>query len=230
MTTAQTKPPPSTPGADSRSVSLSETIQALVRATIDAVAQASRMSTTAIGDGVEGPGRALARRVTTGAVSQPRPVATRALLATALAEQRQGPAVGGTTAAALAAKLARRIGPLRFVARRTPMFVVIAVVPALHASVAKGADELGLVASHLVLRARAAGVVPDPERIRRVTVQLLTGAAVDPVSEARHAPLAVAWLQRAARAAVPFASGVATADPDALAAAASAVEPSLLGD
>lgn len=228
MKTTQTNPPPSPPGGDSRSVS--ETIQALVRATIDALAQAGRMSTTAVGDAVEGPGRALARRVTTGAVSQPRSVATRALLTTALAEQRQGPAVGGATAAALAARLARRIGPLRFVARRTPMFLVIAVVPALHASVAKGADELGLVASHLVLRTRAAGVVPDPERIRRVTVQLLTGATVDPTTEVRHAPLAVAWLQRAARAAMPFASGVATVAPDALAAAASAVEASLLGD
>ena len=83
-------------------------------------------------------------------------------------------------------------------------------MPALVASVARGADELGLVASHLVLRARAKGIEPDPERVRRVAVQIASRRAVDPDQEPKHGPLVVSWLRRAFRAALPFTAGVAT--------------------
>jgi hypothetical protein len=38
----------------------------------------------------------------------------------------------------------------------------------------------------------------------------------------------VAWLRRAFRAALPFTAGVATSDPEGLAAAAADVDPTLL--
>jgi hypothetical protein len=108
------------------------------------------------------------------------------------------------------------------------MWLFATAVPALLASVSRGADELGLVASNLVLRARAKGIEPDPERLRRVAVQIASRRPVDPEQEPRHGPLVVAWLRRAFRAALPFTSGVATSDPDGLAAAAADVDPTQL--
>jgi hypothetical protein len=52
---------------------------------------------------------------------------------------------------------------------------------------------------------------------------------IDPDTEPSHGGLAVAWLRRAARAALPFTAGVATADPEGIAAAAEAVDPTTLG-
>jgi hypothetical protein len=179
-------------------------------------------------DAVESAARSLARRVVNSAIAAPRLVDERKALARTLAERPNTPRLGGATAAALAARFASRLGPLRFLARRTPMWLVAAAVPALIASVNRGADELGLVASHLVLRARDANLEPDAERLRRVAVQLLTRTQVDPEREPRHGPLAVMWLRRAFRAALPFTAGVATADPTGLADAAAAVDPTLL--
>lgn len=231
MTTPmETAPPPegtkpSDPGSDG---GIAAAVMDLVRAGITTVGKAGSLSFSAAGDIMEGPARALAGRITTGAVNQPRPVAEPAALTAALSDQPRTPQLGGATGAALAAKLARRVGPLRFLARRTPLWLVVTAAPALQASIARGADELALVASHLVHRTRAAGLEPDPERVRRAAVQLLSGAAVDPVVEPRYAPLAVAWLQRALRAAMPFSSGVATRDPGLLARSVSAVDPASL--
>ena len=203
-------------------------IRDLVRAGLTGVIQVGSASVAVAGDTLERPGRVLAGRITTGVVSQPRSVADPADLAAALEDQPRSPLLGGATGAAVAAKLARRVGPLRFLARRTPLWLVITAAPALHASVALGSEELALVASHLVHRTRLAGFDPDPERVRRAAVQLLSGVAVDPGVEPRHAPLVVSWLQRALRAALPFSSGVATRNPGPLARAAAAVEPSSL--
>lgn len=200
----------------------------LVRAMVTAACRAGSSSVTAVGDAVESPCRKLARRIATTAVDQPKPVAGRSDLADALEAQPRSPLLGGATGAAVVAKVAGRVGPMRFLARRTPMWLVITAVPAVHASVTRGAEELALVASHLVHRARAAGVQPDPERVRRVAVQLLSGSSVNADAEPRHAPLAVAWLQRALRSALPFSPGVATRDPGGLARAAAAVEPAVL--
>lgn len=174
---------------------------------------------------MEGPSRALTRRATAGALAQPRVVADTEALRAALAERSGGPALGGASAAALAARLARRVGPFRFLARRTPMWLVVAAVPAVHASVTRGAEEIGLLASHLVHRAREAGVEPDPERVRRVAVQLASGAVPDAGSDPRHAPLVVSWLRRALQSTLPFSAGVTTRDPGALAAAAGRIAP-----
>jgi len=201
----------------------------LVRTMVTAVGRAGTVSLSAAGEAVEAPGRALAGRIAAAAVSQPRPVADRTDLAAALDEQPRSPLLGGATGAAMAAKVARRVGPLRFLARRTPMWLVITVGPALHASVTRGAEELALVASHLVHRTRAAGLEPDPERVRRAAVQLITGVAVEPTAEPRHAPMVVAWLRRALRATLPFSPGVATHNPAALARSTAAVDPLTLG-
>lgn len=200
----------------------------VVRTAMTSVGRAGNASRVAIGEAFEGPGRALAGRIAVAALSQPRPVADPDDLAAALNEQPRAPLLGGATGAALAAKVARRVGPLRFLARRTPMWLVITAVPALQASVARGAEELALVASHLVHRARAAGMEPDSERVRRAAVQLVSGSPVDPATEPRHAPLVVAWLERALRATLPFSPGVATRNPGSLARAATAVDPSTL--
>lgn len=199
-------------------------IRDLVRVGMGAVIRAGSLSVGLVGDTLEGPGRTLASRITTGAVRNPRPVADPADLAAALEDRPRSPLLGGATGAALAARVAGRVGPLRFLARRTPLWLVVTAAPALHASVAHGAEELALVASHLVHRARINGLEPDPERVRRAAVQLLSGAAVDPGTEPRHGPLALAWLQRALRATLPFSSGVATRNPLLLARAASAVD------
>ena len=200
----------------------------LVRALVTTAGRAGSLSVTAVGDSVEGPGRSLARRIATTAVNQPKPVAGHSDLRAALEAPPRSPLLGGATGAAMVAKVAGRVGPMRFLARRTPMWLVITAVPAVHASVTRGAEELALVASHLVHRARAAGVQPDAERVRRVAVQLLSGSSVNADAEPRHAPLAVAWLQRALRATMPFSPGVVTKDPGGLARAAAAVEPSTL--
>ena len=203
-------------------------VRSVVRIVVTSVGRAGTFSFAAVGDAAEGPGRNLAGRIAVSAVSQPRPVADVNDLAAALDAQPRSPLLGGATGAAVVAKVAGRVGPLRFLARRTPMWLVVTVAPAVHASVTRGAEELALVASHLVHRTRAAGVEPDPERIRRAAVQLVTGARVEPAAEPRYAPMVVAWLGRALRATVPFSPGVATPNPRQLARATAAVDPSTL--
>jgi len=207
---------------------IGDAVVSVVRAAVGAAGQAGRATVDTLSEAVESPSRAVARRVTAGALAVPRPVGEPEALATALARQPRAPALGGATGAAFAARVARRIGPLRFLARRTPMWLIVAAAPAVHASVTRGAEELGLVASHLVLRARQAGVQPDPDRLRRAAVQVVCRVPVDPEVEPHHARLALGWIERAVRAALPLSSGVATADPGGIAAAAAAVPASTL--
>lgn len=205
----------------------------VVQAAVDALGRAGSASVGTVADtvanAVEGAGRSLTRRMVSDAVASPRAVGDRDALARALAERRPLPGLGGATVAALGLRVAGRVRGLRFLARRTPMWLLATAVPALVASVSRGADELGLVASHLVSRARAAGVDPDPERVRRVAVQVASRRPVDPEHDPRHGPLVVTWLRRAFRAALPFTAGVATRDPDGLATAAASVDPADLG-
>lgn len=216
---------PGAPGADG---GIADGVRSVVRTVVTSVGRAGAFSLAAVGDAAEGPGRNLAGRIAVSAVGQPRPVADVSALAAALDAHPRSPLLGGATGAAAVAKLAGRVGPLRFLARRTPMWIVVTVAPAVHASVARGSEELALVASHLVHRTRAAGVEPDPERVRRAAVQLVTGARVEPAVEPRYAPMVVAWLGRALRATVPFSPGVSTPNPRQLAVATAAVDPSTL--
>jgi hypothetical protein len=210
---------------DARDAHASDEVLRVVQAAVDAVGRAGTASAATVADAVEGTGRALTRRMVGDAVTAPRAVADGDSLARALAERPVAPALGGATAAALGLRAAGRIPRLGFLARRTPLWLLATAVPALVASVARGADELGLLASHLVHRARVEGIEPDPERVRRVAVQIASHRAVDPDHEPSHGPLVVSWLRRAVRAALPFTSGVATRDPDGLAAAAAEVDP-----
>jgi hypothetical protein len=200
----------------------------LVGTALDAVGRAGMVSAGALGDALEGAARSLARRVVSDAAARRSPLGDRDALARSLATRPVAPALASATAAAIAVKVAGRFGRLKFLAKRSPMWLLATAVPALVASVARGADELEMVASYLVGRARGAGVEPDLERVRRVAVQIVSHRAIEPAEEPGHGRLAIAWLRRAARAALPFTSGVATADPEGLAAAAEAVDPAIL--
>jgi hypothetical protein len=206
----------------------SDEVMGVVQAAVDVLGRAGSTSVGALADAVEGAGRTLTRRMVGDAVTRPRAMADRETLARALSERSMAPALASATVAALGLRLAGRVRRLGFVARRTPMWLLATAVPALVASVSRGADELRLVASHLVLRARAKGIEPDPERVRRVAVQIASRRVVDPEQEPHHGPLVVSWLRRAFRAALPFTAGVATSDPEGLAAAAADVDPTRL--
>lgn len=208
---------------------VAEGVQGVVQAAVDAVSRAGTVSAAGLTDALERAGRALSRRVVADAAEVHQGLADRKELARALADKPAVGALGSATTAAMAIRFAGRFRRLGFLAKRTPAFMVAAAVPAVYASVTRGANELGMVASHLTHRARAAGVEPDPERVRRAAVQIVLRRTVDPEVEPSHGALALGWLKRAVRAALPFTAGVATADPRGLAAAAAEVDVTLLG-
>jgi hypothetical protein len=208
--------------------SVTDEISGVVRAALDGVAKAGTISAARIGDTLEQAGRALARRVVANSSTRRNPLADRSSLARALSEKPPSPAIAGAAAAAVGVKFLTRFKRLGGLAKRTPMWLLAAAVPALVASVTRGADELGMVSAHLIHRARAQGVEPDLDRVRRAAVQIVSHRIVDPDAEPSHGALAVQWLRRAVRAALPFTSGIATADPEGLAAAASELDPQLL--
>jgi len=203
-------------------------VKAVVNGLKAALGKAGTLTASGLSEAVEAPARALTRRAAESAVAAPRPLADERSLARALAQKPGSPLLGSTAATALAARVARRIGPLKFLARKTPMWVVAAAGPAFYASVARGADEVGMVASHLVHRARAAGLQPHPDRVWRAAVQLVSGATVDTGAEPRHGALVLGWLKRAVKAALPFGASVATRDPALLAAAAATIHPAVV--
>ncbi len=204
-------------------------VRTVVQTAVDTVTRAGTVSAAGVSDAVESAGRSLARRVVTGAAMERRELVDDSRLAQALADKPTVTALGSATTAAMAIRFASRFKRLGFLAKRTPALMVAAAVPALLASVTRGADELGMVSAHLVHRARAEGVEPDLERVRRAAIQVIRRQPVDPEVEPSHGALVVYWLRRAFRAALPFTAGVATADPEGLASAAAAVEVSGLG-
>lgn len=205
-------------------------VGALARSVVDAFGRGPSKASASALEVVESAARALERRVIERAIEEPRPVEDRRRLARAL-RQKSGvsAAMGGATAAAIGSRIARRLGPARMVARRSPLWLVASTAPAVYSSISRGAEELTLVASHLVHRARKAGIEPDPERLRRVAVELLSGQEIRPDHEPSHGPLAMAWTRRAVRAALPFGSSVRTKDPDGVARAAAEVDPADVG-
>ncbi len=205
-------------------------VEAVVGALTGALDKVGSLTASGLIKAVDAPMQALTRRAAEAAVADPRPLTDEKALARSLAEAPDSPAFGpaSATATAVAAKVVKRFGKLKFLAKRTPMWVVAAAGPALYTSVTRGVDEIGMIASLLVHRTRAAGMEPDPERVRRAAVQLATGATVDTGTDARHGPLVLSWLTRAARAALPFGAGVATRGPASLAAAAARVPPAVV--
>jgi hypothetical protein len=208
--------------------SVDDAVGRVVHSAVEALSKAGTVSASALSDALENAGRSLSRRVVAGAADR-RGMGDRDALARALADRPHTPVLASATTAALAIKVASKFKRLGFLAKRSPMWLLATAVPALAASVGRGADELGMVVAHLIERARAAGVEPDLERVRRAAVQIVSHQPVDPETEPSHGGLALAWLKRAARAALPFTAGVATADPEGLAEAAASVDPALLG-
>jgi hypothetical protein len=221
-----TQPPTDDPTDDP---AVDRDVRTVVQTAVDAVSRAGTVSAAGISDAVENAGRSLARRVVTGSATERPELVEHARLTKALADKPAVTALGSATTAAMLIRFASRFKRLGFLAKRTPAFLVAAAVPALLASVSRGADELGMVSAHLVHRARAEGIEPDLERVRRTAVQIVERRPVDPEVEPSHGTLVVYWLRRAFRAALPFTAGVATADPEGLAAAAAAVDVRRLG-
>jgi len=217
--------PATTAGADPTTA---EEISGVVRTALEAAGRAGTASAAGVGDAAERAARALARRVVAGAATRRHALSDRGSLARALSEKPHTPAIASAAAAAVGLRFLTRYKGLRVLAKRTPMWLLATAVPTLVASVTRGADELGMVAAHLIHRARAEGIEPDLERVRRAAVQIVSHRVVDPDSEPSHGALAVQWLRRAARAVLPFTSGIATADPEGLAAAASELDPRTL--
>jgi hypothetical protein len=208
---------------------VADEVRGVVQTAVDAVTRAGTVSASGVTDALESAGRSLTRRVVAGAATERNAMGDRDALARALGDRPRLPALGSATTAAVALRFASRFRRLGFLARRTPAFMLATAVPALVASVSRGADELGMIASHLVHRARAEGVDADLERVRRAAVQIVSHRPVDPEVEPSHGALVVQWLKRALRAALPFTAGVATADPEGLASAAADVDPTRLG-
>lgn len=217
---------PATSAGESSSVT--DEVSGVVRTALDAVAKAGTTSAAGISDTLERAGRALAGRVVANASGRRHPLPDRSSLAKALSEKPPTPAIAGAAAAAVGVRFLGRFRGLRVLAKRTPVWLLATAVPVLVASVTRGADELSMVAAHLIHRARTEGVEPDPDRVRRAAVQIVSHRIVDPDTEPSHGALAVQWLRRAVRAALPFTAGIATADPEGLAAAASELDPRLL--
>jgi hypothetical protein len=207
---------------------IADDVRDLVAAALAAIGRAGTISAANIADAVDAAGRSLTRRVVTGALDDPRPVGDGGRLAAALAERPVVPIFASATGAALVARSLSRFRALSFLSRRTPMWLAAAMVPAAIASVSRGADELGMIASHLAHRTRSAGLEPDPERVRRASVQVLSGAPIDPDVELGQGQLVLSWLKRAFRAGLPFTAGIATHDPEGLAAVAAEIDPTAL--
>jgi hypothetical protein len=216
---------PAQAGASAPESEQARDVAAVVTAGLAAVRRVGRFSAAAVAEGADTAARVLTKRVTGSAVTAPRAVPDQVSLARALADQPGLPTVGTATITAVVARAASRLTPLRFLARRTPLWFLAVAGPAFYATVSRGADELGLVASNLVHRARAAGVDPDPERVRRAAVQLVSGREVDPDTDPRHGSLAVQWMRRAVRAMLPFSRGVGSGHPGRLAESTAAVRP-----
>lgn len=102
------------------------------------------------------------------------------------------------------ARLARTGRAAKAVGGRTPVGLALTFGPAVYSAITSNLGSLDASIAHLVTRARASGVDPDPDRLRRVAVQALTGAPIDPEIDPDHGSLLRLWIGQAGRRAVPF--------------------------
>lgn len=103
-----------------------------------------------------------------------------------------------------AARYSSRARTLRAATSRTPIGMALSWLPALVDAITTGARQIDAIATNLVARARQAGVEPDPERLERVVVQVLTSRRPDPDEPADHHRLARTWVMQVGRGAAPF--------------------------
>jgi hypothetical protein len=177
------------------------------------------------GDQFERVAQALCRRIVTRSLEDPRPVRDVRELQAALTEKSSLP-FDGSGAAVVSKAVLSRVGPLKLLARRTPWLMAASVVPDVYSALVRGRDEVAIVSSFLVHRARGGDI--DPDRLRRVTVQLLQRRRLDPDSEPGDADLVSSWIRRAVRSALPFVKAGATPHAKSIVAAASSVDPAML--
>ena len=173
--------------------------------------------------------QAICSRVVQRSLDDPHPIRDLRELQEALSQRSSIP-FDGTGAVIMAKAVLSRVGPLKVLAGRTPWLMAASAVPDVYSALARGREEVAIVSSFLVNRAGGAGADVDPERLRRVTVQLLQRSRVDPGSESEpgDADLVSSWIRRALKSALPFVKGGVTPHSKRIAAAAATVDPSLL--
>lgn len=128
-----------------------------------------------------------------------------------------------------AARLARTGRAARFIGGRTPIGLAVRFGPGLYQALSGNLRGLDAAIGHLVTRAREVRIEPDPQRLRTVVVQALTGDAIDPDADADPSALVGVWLGDAGRRVVPFGLGRISGlnqgrTPEAVAAALAAVD------
>lgn len=214
---AKNTSPPDQPGIDDRLLAL---LRSLLRSSWkvgrDPGAQLERLS------------RSFVRRTVERAVSSPRSITDRAALLEHFETPKTEVPFSTTSAALVAGKVLRRVGPLQVLARRTPVLAAATAVPEIYSSLTRSVDDVTAVASFLTHHVRRSGGTPDADRIRRATVQLLGGGQIDPEVEPAHDELVWSWMKRAARGLLPFAGHGATKDAKRVATVAAAIDPALL--
>ena len=102
---------------------------------VGTLAKGGQASAAAVSRSTEGAATTLTKRVIRNAVAQPRPEEHR-MLTQALATRPSGATLAGPFAA-MAARAASKVSALRFLTRRTPMWMLATVVPALWSAVAR---------------------------------------------------------------------------------------------
>ena len=170
--------------------------------------------------------QAVCSRVVQRSLEDPRPIRDLRELQAALSQRSSIP-FDGTGAVIITKAVLSRVGPLKILAGRTPWLMAASAVPDMYSALARGREEVAIVSSFLVNRAGGTGANIDPERLRRVTVQLLQRRRVDPGSDS-DADLVSSWIRRALKSALPFVKGGVTPHPKRIAAAAANVDPSML--
>jgi hypothetical protein len=170
--------------------------------------------------------RAVCSRVVQRSPEDPRPISDLRELQGTLSPG-SSTSFDGTGAVVITKAVLSRVGPLKVFAGRTPWLMAASAVPDVYSALARGREEVAIVSSFLVNRAGGAGADIDPERLRRVTVQLLQRRRVDPESES-DTDLVSSWIRRALKSALPFVKGGVTPHSKRIAAAAATVDPSML--
>lgn len=183
-----------------------------------------------LGSGVDDAVRALVDRRVRRALRSTAPTVTGAELVETLGSD-SGSALAPWLGAGVG-RLARTGRAARVLGGRTPLGLAVRFGPGIHAAISTNLRGLDAAAAFVVGRARHQGIEPDPDRLRRIVVQALTGHPTDTGAEPDHAALLRTWLQDAARRTVPFGDRVSglrrRRTPDAVTAALQAVDATAL--
>ena len=211
--------------------STSDDVLVVVRAVAARGWSLAGSGTQALAGGLDDALRALVRRRVDRAMRPGTPAVDADALVDAL-DPRSGPALSPWIGAG-AARLARTGRVAKVVGGRTPLGLAVRFGPAVHAAVTSSIRSIDAAAAHVVHRARANGVEPDPERVHRVVVQALGGGGIDPHAEADHGRLLRGWLTTAGRRAVPFGDRInglrGGRTPEAIAATLASLDVTGLG-